>query len=1135
MSSPEAFHGEGRSKPARRLLMLLALAIVGCTAAAMGQELQATLTGTVTDASGAVIPQAEVTVTQSEGKGLIRSVTTNAAGSYTVTNLPPGTYTVKITAQGFTSFVAQNVTLFVAQTRSVDAKLQPGSVNQTVVVQQNAVALDTTTSELSGTISGTQVRELQLNNRNFMQLVTLQPGVVSNMPAVNGFGAGSNSAISVNGARTTGNNWTIDGADDQDSGSNGNILNVPSIDAIQEFTMERSNYDAEYGRSGAGQVLVATKSGTSSFHGDVYEFDRNTLFNANSYFNNNAGLPRAAEHYNDYGFTLGGPLYIPKHYNTARNKTFFFWSEEWRKESLPTTTTSLTPSMSELSGVFPGTVSDAQAGCATYDAATNQTTLNPSCYSTNAMVYLKGVYDLFPPNSGPNVNITSYSELNNYREDLVRADANLNDRMHLFVRWMQDIVPIGNELGLFTTANFPGPANTLENTPGINLVGNLTWTITPRIVNETEFAYTQGEIHSSYLPGAFIDSATVAQALTGQTAYPDPYGRNPGISFTGSVIQGVTPGDTPYRERNLDRTLFDNFSLVHGNHNLRLGASIQQMLKNQNTGNGDSSFRFNSFSDFLLGNVATYTQLNRDIIPDLQYYNIEGYVQDDWQLTHDLTLNLGLRYSYFPSPSDANHVLQNFDPDLFVASDAPALNPTNGTFVAGQAEIPATYTNGIIFPAGSSCTQAQAIAAQVSCSPFGSHVNPDPKKDFAPRVGFAYAPSRYSKIAIHGGAGLFFDRVLSGIWNQNAFQDPPLAQSTTVNNTSFDNPLQGTKGVSLTPNHVVSTGTPAMSTPYYVDYNLSVQEQVARNTVAELGYVGTVGRHLLGEVDLNQPTLAARAANPTANALAILPYPGYNWFASRIAESMSDYNALQVSVNHRTQHGLTLGVAYTWAKNLTDQSNDRATAIYDTYDSHKDYGPSSFNQPQVFIANYVYDLPFFRTQSGVAGHALGGWEVSGLVSAHSGFSQTIRQESDNFDCVTDASAPNGCAPGTYPNGLNMGPGDIAPRPDRTAPISMVKSKSEWFSTNSFTDAVGHFGDSGNGVLLGPGYIDFDIAAIRNVTFERRYRLQFRGEFFNAFNHTNFTTIGVNTDQAAYGRVTAAADPREIQLGGKFYF
>ena len=340
-----------------RSLVVIFTALLLCIPSMIkAQELQGTINGTAMDVSGAVIPNATVTISQNGVNGAVRTIQTNAAGSYTATNLPAGNYTVSVTASGFQTYTAQNVVLFVAQTRSVNAKLKPGSTSQTVTVSQNAVSLDTTTSALAGTISGTQVRELQLNNRDFEQLVTLQPGVVSGLPDEVGFGLSNTSAVAVNGARDTANNWTVDGADINDSGSNATLLNVPSVDAIQEFTLERSTYDAGFGRSGGGQVLVATKSGTSAFHGDAYEFDRNNIFNANSYFNKQTTpiTPRAIERYNDFGFTIGGPLYVPKVYNTAKNKTFFFWSEEWRKVSAPSTDSVQPPTTNELNGVFRG-------------------------------------------------------------------------------------------------------------------------------------------------------------------------------------------------------------------------------------------------------------------------------------------------------------------------------------------------------------------------------------------------------------------------------------------------------------------------------------------------------------------------------------------------------------------------------------------------------------------------------------------------------------------------------------------------------------------------------------------------------------------------------------------------------------
>lgn len=324
-----------------------------------------------------------------------------------------------------------------------------------------------------------------------------------------------------------------------------------------------------------------------------------------------------------------------------------------------------------------------------------------------------------------------------------------------------------------------------------------------------------------------------------------------------------------------------------------------------------------------------------------------------------------------------------------------------------------------------------------------------------------------------------------------------------------------------------------MQNPSYMDFNLSVQQQVQSNTVAQVAYVGTLGRHLLGERDINQPTLAQRAANPTAWVTAVVPYTGYSWFAARIPEYVSNYHSLQVSVNHRAANGLTLGLAYTWSKTLTNQSNDRGTETYDTYNPALDYGPASLNQPQTFVASYVYDLPFYKDQHGLLGHAAGGWELSGITQFLSGQSFSALQEADNFDC--QALAGGGCAPGTYPGGINIDPSDISPRPDRVAPIHMPKTQLSWFSQASFANAVGHFGNAGNGILMGPGLDLWDLSAIKNFALGEHARLQLRGEFFNAFNHTNFASVDQRLGQSQFGQVTSAHDPREIQLGGKITF
>ena len=340
--------------------------------------------------------------------------------------------------------------------------------------------IQTTTAEQSGTVTGDQVRDLALNNRNFEQLVLLQPGVANQLGDKLGFGLASNTSISVNGARTGANNWTVDGADINDSGSNGTLLNTPSIDAIQEFTLERSNYDASFGRSGGGQVVVATKSGTNQIHGTAYEFNRNNFYNANTFENrqtiDQAGyIPGAGgngtpiERYNDFGFTVGGPLEIPKLYHPVKNKTFFFWSEEWRKASTPGSTEIPVPTNSELTGIFtPAQIQTGQtspiptapAGCVTPvgSGSTETWTINQSCYSANAAAYLKAIIAPFPANSGSNQLIESFSQLNNFRQDIVRFDQNVGDRVRVFGRFMQDSVPENFPFGLWGTANYPGAA-----------------------------------------------------------------------------------------------------------------------------------------------------------------------------------------------------------------------------------------------------------------------------------------------------------------------------------------------------------------------------------------------------------------------------------------------------------------------------------------------------------------------------------------------------------------------------------------------------------------------------------------------------------------------------------------------------
>jgi len=1140
------------------LVALLALIVVLCPDRLGAQEVAATLSGTVTDSSGAVIPHAKVTISLNDVGGASRIVETDGDGNFTATNLKAGTYTVTVSATGFANYVEKDLALYVAQKRTITPQLRPGAETQTVEVQENPVAIETESGSQSGTITGTQIRELQLINRNFQTLVTLQPGVVNLQGDQPGFGLSSNSAISVNGARVTANNWMVDGADINDSGSNATLLNIPSVDAIQEFTLERSSYDASFGRSGGGQVVVATRSGTQHFHGSAYEFARTANTDANYYFNNLNGDPRPPDHYNNFGFTLGGPLYIPHLYNTDKKKTFFFWSEEWRKITAPSSNQVNAATPDELAGKFSTTPSQyaqtvAAVGqnCVSPYTPLNSdygyATANQNCFSKNAQVYVSQIISKFPatsvqvnPSTGfpTGIRYDSYSSLNNFRQDLVRVDHYFSDKVHFFARGMQDDVPQNLPTGLWGGANYPGVVNVAINAPGKNVVANLTWTISPSMVNEVEFAYSQGTI-GGVLSGQAND-ASIQGALTNNTAYPDPYGRIPSVGINDGSVTVISQGSAPYFERNLDRNLFDNFSWTKGNHTLRAGITTQQMLKTEDASEGNPSFSFDTWGDFLLGNVSQYSQASRDIVPDLRYWNTEAWVQDDWKVSRSLTVDVGLRWTRFPSPTDAKGTIVNFDPRVFQASEAPTID-ASGNFAPGQLYTPATYTNGLIFPQGAPCGQAKAISAQVTCSPYGAYVNPNYNWNFGPRLGFAWTPPFTSgKTVLRGGFGVFFDRTLNGIWEQNAFGDPPLVQTTTIVNTSFDNPLGSGSAAppNLGPNGLTTTGNPAFKVPSYADYNLGIQQQLSPATVLEVAYVGSQSRHMLGELDLNQPTMAARTANPAAQVNQIRPYLGYSWFHSRIPMFTGNYNSLQISLNHRGRD-LTAGASYTWSKNMTDMSWDRGVASTDTYDPLMDYGPSQLNMPQIFVGNFVYHAPWFRDQHGLAGHVLGGWETTGILTFNTGTSFNNGQYQDPFGCVTDNTQPNGCAPGTYPGGLGIwddGPNyDIFPRPDQSGSVHLVKKGLQWFDPGAFTTAVGHFGNESSGNILGPGQERVDLGLMKNFHFTEAVNLQMRAEATNVFNHTSFAGVDNGFTDGTFGQATSAHLARVMQFSAKMTF
>lgn len=1158
------------------LLVMLAVIIVFVLGpAVLAQDITATLTGTVSDSTGAAISGAKVVV-HHNGTGADRTVITNGIGVYTLPQMLVGTYTVTVTQTGFGKFVANQVTMHVGEQRELNVTLKPATAAEEVVVTATATPVETESSSQQQTITGKQILELQLNNRNFEQLVALQPGVASSLPDEVGFGISGFNDIAVNGARTHSNNWMLDGADDNDAGGNQTINVVPSIDALEEFTVARSDYDAQYGRNGGGQINVVTKGGTNQFHGDAYEFDRNSIFNANSWLNNQQGIPNSPYRYNDFGFTFGGPIF--------KNKTFFFVSEEWRITKTPTTFQALVPNPQMLQGNFAGLYTGAYPNevpvgldpTTTAPGCINNagTQISSTCFSINAQAYISNIFNRFTPNytssspicsypdGNPMMNCwpytTSISDKNNNREDMVRLDQVINSKLRVFGRFLQERNPATEAGGQWTGNPLPGISSTATDAPGRNIVFHATQDISPVMFNEAGSNYSWGSITITGTGVMANASAFTGLTWNGFPYGPDIYNRIPSVGIRHTNIADQI--NSPYHEHNIDKNFYDNFAWSKQKHTVRAGVTFQGMVKSENDAgvltNGYFAFPIGQrytpdnppFANFLLGEATYLEQQSRDITPNLHYLNFEAYVQDDWKLSRRVTLNLGLRYSYFPVPHNDNAVLVNFDPQAFNPNAVPNIDIWGDMPI-----IPDTYSNGMIAALGGTGSLLGATP-----SPYGNGVNPNHNNNWAPRIGFSWDPLGNGKMAIRGGYGIFYDRGLNAIYEQNTFADPPFVQTAYMYNSqqssgqwynTFDNPsVVPLSGASTLPIPITATGDPEFKVPYYQDWNLSIQREILPNTLLEVAYVGGKGTHLLGTDDLNQPTLQAHLANDIQNnptwtgygpeVSLIRPYVGWGSITSIVSSFDSNYNSLQISLNRRVATGLTIGAAYTWSKTLTDNSYDRGQAPQDPYNLRAEYGPAAFSLPQVLVVNYVYELPFFRAQHGLIGHVLGGWELSGVSRFQSGYPLTITQDNDPFNIWDWSSATPQQTLTMSNDGLGL---DLSGSPSTKRALQISnnvkgpKTTQEWFNTAAFTDAIGQFGNSGNGIILGPGLNNWDMAMMKNGRINERFSMQFRAEFFNAFNHPSFSRVGTDVDAPGFGTVQGAHDPRIIQLGLKLMF
>lgn len=1106
---------------------------------ASAQEITGTILGTVTDSSGAVVRGAKVTVTNVDRNSVIRTLTTNSSGAYVAPVLPIGHYSVSVSAPGFKTFTKTNLELNVSDRLSVNASLVPGSEAQTVNVEAEPLQVDTQSATATGLINGTQIRELALSARNYEELVALMPGVSSAISdtiyvGVETPSGGTNEVdFSINGNRFSQNNWTVDGADNVDRGGNFTLLNYPSVDAISEFRVLRGLYNPEYGRGAGGQINVITRSGTNRFHGNVYEFFRNDVLNANSYLNKHfedpaQRLPRNPLRYNDFGGTIGGPVYIPGVYNVDKNRTFFFFSEEARRIVTETTSIATVPNLDERNGIFATPVCTVP----TFDPNTGDctgpttTVINPASFNPAATAYIKDVFSKIPAPQDPVADQLTLTGKNrfNFRQEIIRIDHTLTPKILLTGRFINDSIPTINPAGLFGQSSIPGYATTDTDSPGRNLLVRGTVTLSTNLVTEGGYAWSYGAIKSTPIGlNTFKASPNVVSAIT--LPFPSTLERIPNLNFnSGSGYFGFGP----YRDFNRDHNVFNNTTWVRGKHIFKFGGTYHWYQKNENDAganpsngqftffnvdpNGNATFQ-QEWANFLLGNVSNFTQTKLDFAAKIRQRTFEFYGQDEYRILPNLTLSYGLRYTYYGQPFDAEDRNTSFLPSAYDPAKAPQLDPTTGLIVSGTG----TALNGVI------------ISGQNS--PFGRAVAQQPTNNFGPRIGLSWDPWAKGKTAIRAGFGIFYDSPAVGFVENNLFSNPPFVGNVSISNTIFNDPGSVTPDIDVNPQFLKGVDE-NWKLAYTEQWSFDVQQELAQGLLMDIGYYGSESHHLLGIVDINQPAagayLAAGIPGPIDASSTILlsvvrPFKGYGAINLSSSRFNANYHSLQASLLKRMKGGALVSLNYTWSHALTDAGNDFSTP-QNNANLRSDYGPADFDRRHIFNANFVYPFPWLQAQQGVVGHLLGGWELSGIISASTGLYIT----------------PTGITIDPAGLGLLDPNTNAAARPDQIGDPNAraPHTADQWFNTSAFADPAPNSlvpGNARRGVIHGPGLQRWDLALLKNIRVNERAAFQFRMEAFNIFNHTNFQTIDAGLQSGTYGQVTDTHQPRIVQFGLKFSF
>jgi hypothetical protein len=1083
-----ALRREGAGISAAVLAGLVLLATGGVAA----QETTASITGVVSDQTGAPLPGTGI-IARSVGQGFVKEAVTSLSGAYTMPFLPVGEYEVTFTQSGFQAYVARSIRLHVNDRLTLNVALRVEGQQESVDVSA-AAQLIQPTAAVQSLLGPAQVQELPLNNRNFVQLATLVPGTTSSLSDEVGIGLTSTVSVSFAGARRSAVNWFVDGASNVDVGSNITLLSTPTLESIEEFKVITSGYAAEWPRSGGGVVNVVTKSGNNQFRASAYEFLRNDALDANGFFRKQSTDPGIRDHpprlrYSNFGYTVGGPV--------AKDRLFFFWSEEWRRIArAPASVVAQVPDPAWL----------ADPGNANYVA--------PAERDPNAVRLLTG----WPaPNLGRSAFQDTRPNEQDTRQEVLRLDFQIAPRWRFMARYTHDSSTTTEAGGLFFNTPVPDIATTTTRVPGHLGVAQLTTTISPRMLNELGLQLSGNAIRSRYGPD--VRNTRGQFGLTTPELFPE--NRDdliPQVAVTGLSSLGATQlFDNRYR----NTTVTDSLSYQKGSHAFKAGALVAFERKDEistSLTQGSFSFAagggFTAFQNFLRGNAdgacgasCSYSEAEKEVQSRLRFDRYELYLQDSWKIRPGLTVDLGLRYALAPPVKDVGNLLSNFVPSRFDPAEAPVFANAAGTsLVAGSGD----PTNGIV------------VAGRDS--PHGRGIYGADRNNLQPRLGFSWDVAHDGRSVVRGGFGVYFDQPLVGIFLQNAAVNPPLASQPSVLNARLSNPAAGETPTTRAPSSLIATSDPFVLARTR-QWNFGLQRRLYGRGVLDVGYVGSAGDHLIQPVDINQPQPEDVVARGSVNRAR--PYPGYAAITLRQTTARARYHGLLLGFRHEGGRAGTLNLAYTLSRTKTDATNDRDTIDLpqNPLDLGAEYAVARTDRTHVFTANYVYELPFFKSDRGWRQAVLSGWQVSGITELWSGppISRVVNgttnggRRGSRVDQVGD---PRAGLPPSVPGGVY------------------------WFAPGAFASpADGSYGNSGRAPFRLPGVNQWDITLSKNFYPARGTRLQFRADFINAFNHTQLDPNGIQNVCAAavsdptcavpgssFGQITATRSPREIQLG-----